>query len=150
VSSRRLVAGWALALAGVPVATLALAQLRSEVGFALVVLTAAVGGTVHAVVAAIAALLVANSYFRQPYYRWTIAEAENVVALVVFLGVALVVSGCVAAAARRATEAAGPVASSERCSAGQVLMTSVFTDVCHRSPAVSGAASCGLMAVTSR
>jgi two-component system, OmpR family, sensor histidine kinase KdpD len=89
VTPRRLVAGWLVALAGVPLLTLALAQLRGEVGLptvllvflALVVLTAAVGGTLPAVVAAIAAFLAANWYFTPPYHRWTIAEGENVAAL---------------------------------------------------------------------
>ena len=114
VTPRRLVAGWLVALAGVPLLTLALAQLRGEVGLptvllvflALVVLTAAVGGTLPAVVAAILSFLAANWYFTPPYHRWTIAEGENVVALAVFLGVALVVSGFVDSAARRASDAA--------------------------------------------
>jgi two-component system, OmpR family, sensor histidine kinase KdpD len=98
----------------VPILSLALAQLRDEVGLpivllvflALVVLTAAIGGTLPAVVAAILSFLAANWYFTPPYHRWTIADGENVVVLGVFLGVALVVSGFVDAAARRASDAA--------------------------------------------
>jgi two-component system sensor histidine kinase KdpD len=114
VTPRRLVTGGALAVAGVPLVTVALVQVRGDIGLptvlllylALVVLVASVGGTVPAVAAALAGFLCANWFFTPPFHRWTIAEGENVVALVVFLGVALVVSGYVDAAARRATEAA--------------------------------------------
>ena len=53
-----------------------------------------------------ASFLVTNWYFTPPFYDWTIAEAENVVALFVFLGIAIGVSRIVDTAARRATEAA--------------------------------------------
>ncbi|MGH9277093.1 MAG: ATP-binding protein [Acidimicrobiales bacterium] len=111
---RRRLAGWVLAAAGVPLLTLVLANLRDAVTLptvlliylALVVCTAATGGTLPALAAALGASLAANWYFTQPFYRLTIAEGENVIALVVFLGVALVVSRFVDAAARRAVEAA--------------------------------------------
>ena len=111
---RRTMLGWGLALAGVPLLTLTLAQLRESVGLptalllflTLVVGTAAAGGTWPAVVAAVVAFLASNWYFTPPYYRWTVAEGEHVAALVVFLTVALVVSRFVDAAARRAAEAA--------------------------------------------
>ena len=111
---RRRLGGWALALAGVPLLTLVLAQLRDQIGLptvlllflALVVLTATVGGRLPALMAAIGAFLVANWFFTPPFYRWHIAQGEDVVALGVFLGVALAVSRFVNAAARRAAEAA--------------------------------------------
>ena len=111
---RRRAAGLLMAAAGVPLLTAALAHLRETVGLptvlllflALVVATAATGGTLPALVAAIGAFLASNWYFTPPYHRWTIAEGENVVALVVFLGVALVVSRFVDISARRAAEAA--------------------------------------------
>lgn len=111
---RRRAAGLLLAVAGVPLLTVGFAQFRDAVGLptvllvflALVVTTAAVGGTLPAVFAAVTAFLAANRYFTPPYHRWSIAEGENVVALVVFLGVALVVSRFVDTAARRAAEAA--------------------------------------------
>jgi two-component system sensor histidine kinase KdpD len=114
VPPRRQVIGWAIALAGIPVLTFALSQLRNSTGLetvlllflALVVTTAAIGGTLPAVVAALAAFLCANFFFTPPIHTWTISEGEHIVALVVFLGVALVVSRFVDAAARRATEAA--------------------------------------------
>jgi two-component system, OmpR family, sensor histidine kinase KdpD len=114
VPARRRIAGWITAGAGVPLLTLVLTQLRSSIALptvlllflALVVTVAAIGGTWPAIAAAIAAFLFANWYFVPPYDEWTIDKGENVVALGVFLGVALVVSWFVDAAARRATEAA--------------------------------------------
>jgi two-component system sensor histidine kinase KdpD len=114
VPPRRQLIGWAIAVVGIPLLTFALAQLRESTGLetalllflTLVVSAAAVGGTWPAVVAAIAAFLCANWFFTPPIHRFTISEGENVVGLVVFLGVALVVSRFVDAAARRATEAA--------------------------------------------
>ena len=73
---------------------------------ALVVVVAAVGGTWPALAAAIVSFLCANWFFTPPFHTWTIAEGENVVALFVFLGIAVGVSRIVDTAARRATEAA--------------------------------------------
>ncbi|MEO9223816.1 MAG: ATP-binding protein [Acidimicrobiales bacterium] len=111
---RRQAMGWGVTLAGVPLLTLCLAQLRQSVGLptvlllflAIVVTAAAVGGTAAALAAAVGAFLCANWFFTPPYYRLTIAEAQNVVALAVFLGVALLVSRIVDTAARRASDAA--------------------------------------------
>ena len=114
VPPRRRLAGWILVLAGIPSLTLLLAQLRDHIGLptvlmvflTLVVTTAAVGGRLPAVIGAIVGFLSANWFFTPPFYRWSIAEGENVVALAVFLGVALVVSRFVDTAARRTAEAA--------------------------------------------
>ena len=114
LAPRRVAWGWLLAVAGVPALTLVLAQLRGQIGLptvllsflALVVTTATVGGTLPALAAAVLAFLSANYYFTPPIYTWTIAEGENVVALLVFLGTALAMSRFVDAAARRAVEAA--------------------------------------------
>ncbi len=114
VSPRRQLAGWLLAAVGIPLLTVLLVQLRDSTGLptvllaylALVVIIAAIGGTWPALAAAVVAFLCANWFFTPPFRRWTIAEGENVVALFVFLGIALGVSRIVDTAARRATEAA--------------------------------------------
>ena len=114
IPPRRRAVGWLLAAGGVPLLTLALAQLRDSIGLptvlllflALVVTTAAAGGTLPAVVCAVGAFLAANWYFTPPYHRWSIAQGQHVVALAVFLGVAVVVSRFVDTATRRAVEAA--------------------------------------------
>jgi two-component system sensor histidine kinase KdpD len=114
VSTRRLILGFTFGLVGVVLLTAVLSQMRDSVGLptvlllflALVVVTAAVGGTWPAIATAVAAFLAANRYFTPPLHRWTIGEGENVVALAVFLFVGVLVSRFVDAAARRATEAA--------------------------------------------
>ncbi|HKN90020.1 MAG TPA: DUF4118 domain-containing protein, partial [Acidimicrobiia bacterium] len=113
IAPRRRLIGWGLALAGVPVLNVVLAQLRRSVGLptvlllflALVVTTASVGGRSPAFAAALAGSLAANWYFTPPLHRFTIADPENIVALVVFLGVAGAVSSFVVAAAGRAADA---------------------------------------------
>ena len=70
------------------------------------VVAAAVGGAGPAVAAAIGGSLAANWYFTEPFYRFTIAEAENALALGIFLVVALVVSSLVVQAAARSAESA--------------------------------------------
>jgi two-component system sensor histidine kinase KdpD len=110
----RQILGWSIAAVGLPVLTLALAHLRSQVTLsgdlllylALVVGVSAAGGTWPAVGAAIAADLLANWFFIPPIHTLTIGDTENVVALVVFLAVAGLVSWLVGYAARRSTEAA--------------------------------------------
>ncbi len=114
ITPRRRAIGWLIGALGVPLLTGGLTLVRDSTGLstvlllylALVVVTAAVGGTLPALLTAVAANLAANFYFTSPIHRWTIDDGENVIALVVFLGVALVVSRFVDAAARRRAEAA--------------------------------------------
>jgi two-component system sensor histidine kinase KdpD len=97
---RRTTIGWILAAAGLPLLTLALANVRGNLGLPSVLLiylvfvmaVAAVGGVFPALAAAIAGSLLANYYFTPPLYRFTIAEFENFLALVLFLGAAGIVS----------------------------------------------------------
>ena len=118
---RRLAIGLALAAVGPPLLTVLLAQLRDEVGLPsvlllfllLVVAVSAVGGLWPALAAAVSGFLLVNWYFTPPLYTFTIGEGENVLALVVFLAVAVIVSGFVALAARRAAEAAQTRAQAE-------------------------------------
>ncbi len=92
--------------------TWVLALLRDELGLPtvmllfllLVVAVSAVGGLWPALTAAVGGFLLVNWYFVPPLYTFTIGDAENILALVVFLAVAVVVSGFVALAARRAAE----------------------------------------------
>jgi two-component system sensor histidine kinase KdpD len=113
INPRRQLAGWALAVLGVALLTLVLANLRSSVSLptvlllflALVVTAAVVGGPAPAFVAAVLGSLSANWYFTPPLYRLTISDPENFVALLVFLGVAGAVSNFVLMSARRAGDA---------------------------------------------
>jgi two-component system sensor histidine kinase KdpD len=128
---RRRLAGYALAVLLAPLLTLFLASLRSglnltsDVLFFLVavIAVALVGGFVPAVLEAIAGSLLLNYYFTPPVHQFTIAEANNALALGVFVVVGLVVSSVVDGAARRSKQAARGNAESEMLvtAAGSVL-----------------------------
>jgi two-component system sensor histidine kinase KdpD len=108
----RVVAGALLVAVALPALTVALAALRDDLGLPsvlllyllVVVVVAAVGGLWPALAAAIAGFLAANWYFTPPLYTFTIGEGENLLALAIFLVVAVTVSGLVSLAARRANE----------------------------------------------
>ena len=73
---------------------------------AAVVVVALVGGLYPALVAAVAAALLANALFTLPLYSLRITAADDVVALVVFVLVAVAVATVVDRAARRSQQAA--------------------------------------------
>jgi two-component system, OmpR family, sensor histidine kinase KdpD len=128
---RRRLAGYALAAVLAPLLTLLLASRRDQLNLTTdvlvflvaVIAVALVGGLVPAVLEAIAASLLLNFYFTPPLHKFTIAEANNVLALIVFVVVALVVSFLVDDAARRTKQAARASAESELMvtTAGSVL-----------------------------
>lgn len=114
LSRRRLVGSWLLALLGPPALTVVLAATRDTHGLAtqmllfltLVVANALVGGLLPALVAAVFGSLLLNFFFTPPLHTFTIAEPENIIALVIFVLVAAAVATVVDRAARRAREAA--------------------------------------------
>jgi two-component system sensor histidine kinase KdpD len=128
---RRQLAGYALAVALMPLLTLALANVRGSINLtsdvlvflAGVVAVALVGGFIPAVLAAIGGSLLLNYYFTPPIYQWTIAQANNALALAIFVAVGLAVSSVVDAAARRTQQVARSGAESEllATTAGSVL-----------------------------
>jgi len=87
------------------------------------VVVALAGGLLPALFAAIAGSLLLNYFFTAPIHRFTIADRDNVLALVVFLAVAIAVSVTVDRAARRTREAASARTEAETLStlAGSVL-----------------------------
>ncbi|RAG81385.1 histidine kinase [Streptacidiphilus pinicola] len=90
---------------------------------ALVVGISTLGGLVSALVASVAASVLLNYYFIPPIHQFTIAEPNNVLALVVFALVGLVVAGIVDTATKLAGRAARATAEAETLSAlaGSVL-----------------------------
>ena len=70
-----------------------------------VTLVAAIGGLAPGLAAAVAAPLLVNWFLIPPYHTLRIGDTENLVALVVFMSVAALVSAFVSMAARRAAEA---------------------------------------------
>lgn len=109
----RRVAGWVLALVGLPLLTAGLVADRRGVGLPstllllllFVVTVSAVGGIWPSLVAAFGGSLLANWFFTPPFHTLSIQHAENILAIVVFTVVAVVVSALVSIAARRANEA---------------------------------------------
>jgi two-component system sensor histidine kinase KdpD len=77
------------------------------------VAAAAVGGAGPALAAATLGFLLANWYFTPPLHTWTIAEPQSLLALLVYLVVAGVVSWFVATVARRSAEVARARAEAE-------------------------------------
>ncbi|MFC5830018.1 sensor histidine kinase [Nonomuraea insulae] len=126
--TRRL-SGWALVLLGMPLLTLALRPLDLTLPteillFLLLVVAAALaGGMWPALTAALLGFGLLNWFFTPPLHTLTVAEPENVVALVIFVLVAAMVSTVVDLAARRSREAARSRADAEVLStlAGHVL-----------------------------
>ncbi|KAB1915609.1 DUF4118 domain-containing protein [Micromonospora sp. AMSO31t] len=113
LSRRRRLLGFALAGLGMPALTALLKALpgltlTSDIllFLAAVVGVALVGGLWPALVAALGGSLLLNWFFTPPYYTLTIAEGENLLAIGVFVGVAVAVSWIVDVAARRTREAA--------------------------------------------
>ncbi|HYN32330.1 MAG TPA: DUF4118 domain-containing protein, partial [Ilumatobacteraceae bacterium] len=82
-------------------------ELSTELLLALtvVLVIATLGGVVVGTVAAIVASLLVNWYFVEPYYTLTIGDTENLVALVVFVAVAVTAGALVDAVSRRSLEA---------------------------------------------
>jgi two-component system, OmpR family, sensor histidine kinase KdpD len=128
---RRRLAGYVLAALLAPLLTLGLAGLRGQLNLisdvliylVAVVVVALVGGFVPAVLLAVVGSLLLNYYFIPPIHQFTIAEANNALALGVFVVVALLVSSVVDTAARRTRQAARASAESEMLAttAGDVL-----------------------------
>ncbi|WP_369136988.1 sensor histidine kinase [Modestobacter versicolor] len=114
LTARRRRLGVALALAGVPVATLVCLAADAALSLAsvllvfllLVVAVALVGGLLPAVLAAVVGGLAENWFFTQPTGRLTVGRVDDVVALGGYLVVAVAVATVVDRSARRATAAA--------------------------------------------
>jgi two-component system sensor histidine kinase KdpD len=114
IGPRRVLIGVLLAMCGLPLLTLALSahSLRLDLGDDLlvylvaVVAVAVVGGFWPAVLAAVAASLLVNWYFTPPVHTLTIADGKSLLALLLFVTVAVTVSSVVHLAALRARQAA--------------------------------------------
>jgi two-component system, OmpR family, sensor histidine kinase KdpD len=105
----RVGAGFAATAIGLPALTAVLIPLRSDISLSTILLTfllavvviSTVGGLWPGLLASIAASLIVNWYFTPPTGTLTIGEGENVVALLMFVGVSVIVSLLVSVAARR-------------------------------------------------
>ena len=113
LSVRRRVAAVLIGVVGFPLLTVVLTAGRSSADLAtalssylvLVVVVAAIGGVWPAALAAVAGFLLSNYYFTPPTHTFTIADARDILALVMFLVTAGVVSVLVDLSARRTATA---------------------------------------------
>ncbi|MFJ4770349.1 DUF4118 domain-containing protein, partial [Streptomyces uncialis] len=127
----RVVQGWLVGVLGPVLLTLLLDSAAPEVGLAndmllylsLTVGAALLGGLWPALTSAVLGSLLLNWFFTPPLRALTIADPENIVAIVIFVGVAVAVASVVDLAARRTHQAARLRAESEILSflAGSVL-----------------------------
>lgn len=108
----RVLAGWLVGVALPALLTAALIHTRSGLPTdVLLFLTCTVGaallgGMLPALASAVIGSALLNWYFTPPVHTWTIAESQNIAALVVFLVVGMAVASVVDLAARRAQQAA--------------------------------------------
>jgi two-component system, OmpR family, sensor histidine kinase KdpD len=113
LSKRRQVVGWLVAAIGLAALTGTLALVRDTVGLPTVLLlylllvcvTAAVGGFRPALAVAVVATAAANWFFTQPYSTFIIDDAEQVIAVVVFIATGALVSVLVGQTARHSAQA---------------------------------------------
>ncbi|MFF4960314.1 DUF4118 domain-containing protein [Streptomyces sp. NPDC001222] len=123
--------GWVAGVLGPALLTWLLTSLTPEVGLAndmllflaLTVAAALLGGLFPALASAVVGSLLLNWYFTPPIHTLTIADPKNIVAIAIFVGVAVSVASVVDLAARRTQQAARLRAESEILSflAGNVL-----------------------------
>jgi len=131
LSTRRRLAGLALALVGLPLITWLLGLVRTDASITsdvlayqlFVVVVALVGGIWPALVSALLAGFLLDFFFVSPLYTVTVSDPLHLVALVIFIIVAVLVSIVVDQAARRSRAAARALAESETLAtvAGSVL-----------------------------
>ncbi|MFI9804619.1 DUF4118 domain-containing protein [Streptomyces sp. NPDC052301] len=127
----RLIWGWAVGVLGPALLTWLLTSATPDVGLAndmllfltLTVAAALLGGLFPALASAVVGSLLLNWYFTPPVHTLTIADPKNIVAIAIFVGVAVSVASVVDLAARRTHQASRLRAESEILSflAGNVL-----------------------------
>ncbi|GLF97015.1 DUF4118 domain-containing protein [Streptomyces yaizuensis] len=127
----RIAGGWLVGVVGPALLTVLLDTVLPDLGLAndvllflaLTVAAALIGGLTPALASAAFGSLLLNYYFTPPLHRLSIADPDNIVALVIFVTVAVSVASVVDLAARRTHQAARLRAESETLSflAGGVL-----------------------------
>ncbi|MYV79850.1 DUF4118 domain-containing protein [Streptomyces sp. SID1046] len=127
----RLIWGWLTGIAGPALLTVLLNQVLPDLGLAndmllfltFTVAAALLGGLLPALASAAFGSLLLNYFFTPPLHEFTISDPKNIVAIAIFVGVAVSVASVVDLAARRTHQAARLRAESEILSflAGSVL-----------------------------
>lgn len=131
LSLRRRVSGFVVAALGLPLLFAVLVPVGRDTSLSIdivlvlgtVIAVALIGGLYPAVVAAVAGFLFLDYFFSPPIRSFAVADGQNLLALAVFLIVAVAVSTVVEIAARRTADAAVARAESDTLStlAGSVL-----------------------------
>ncbi|MFL6061961.1 MAG: DUF4118 domain-containing protein [Marmoricola sp.] len=153
---RRKLRGYLLAVLLPPLLALVLVPVRGNLNLVsdmllfllLTVAVALVGGLAPALIAAIAGSMLLNYYFTPPLHTLTIRDANNALALFVFILVAMLVSSTVDLAARRTREAARAAAESRTLAnlAGSVLAgSSALAEMVERVRETFGLTSVALV-----
>ncbi|MFJ5059290.1 DUF4118 domain-containing protein [Streptomyces nigra] len=117
----RVISGWLAGVLGPLLLAWLLNSALPDVGLAndmllflsLTVAAALIGGLLPALASAVVGSLLLNWFFTPPVHTLTIADPQNIVAIVVFVGVAVAVASVVDLAARRTQQAARLRAESE-------------------------------------
>ncbi len=112
VTRRRQLAGWAGVVIGIPLLSVVLFAVTANVNLTSVVMlylllvtgVAVVGGLWPSIAAAFAAFFALNWFFTPPLRTFDIAHGDNLLALVIFLAVAALVSTVVSQASRRTAD----------------------------------------------
>ncbi|WP_326572013.1 sensor histidine kinase KdpD [Actinacidiphila glaucinigra] len=127
----RVIAGWLTGVLGPVLLCLLLTQLHPALGIAtdmllfmtLTVAAALAGGLYPALVSAVGGSLMLNYFFAPPLHTFSIAQPENLIAIVIFVVVGVAVASVVDLAARRTHQAARLQSEAEILSylAGSVL-----------------------------
>lgn len=139
LTRRRQYGAGVVTLVGLPLLTLVLATLRTDLNLPsdlliyllAVVGVALVGGIWPSLIAAIAGSFLVNFYFTPPIHTFTISQTNNAIAIVVFVLVAVMVSVVVDLAARRSAQAA-------RASSEATLLASLSGSVLRGHSALEG------------
>jgi two-component system sensor histidine kinase KdpD len=136
---RRVQLGLLVAVLGGPLLTALLAGFRGDLLLSTILLiyllyavaASAIGGLWPGLVAAVGGFTLANYYFTEPLYSLHITEGETLLAMFVFLAVAVVVSGYVSLASRRAAEGARARAEAQALArlAGSSAVSSVLENL---------------------
>lgn len=150
-ATRRRPLAWLAALGAPPLLAAALVPLRHHLNlvsdmllFLLVtVLVALLGGMRLALLAALASSFLLNFFFTPPFHTLAIGEANNALALFVFVLVAMIVSGAVDVAARRTDQAVRAEAETATLAAANNLRAALLTALGHdlRTPLAAAKAS---------
>lgn len=111
------------------------------------VLVALVGGLVPAVVSAVVGSLLLNFFFTPPFHTFVIAEANNVLALMIFVLVAAVVASVVDTAARHRRRLDDAASREAALAETDRLRTAILQAVSHDLRAPLGAAKASVTAI---